>query len=69
MPLARGVVASDGVVRPFWPRILTKAEAAGDAMRYVNAKGRIAWKATPRLRGYLEDLQADARADDEHEAI
>jgi hypothetical protein len=49
--------------------ILTKAEAAGDAMRYVDAKGRIAWKATPRLRGILEDLEADARADDEHEAV
>jgi len=49
--------------------ILTKAEAAGDAMRYLDAEGRIAWKATPRLREVLADLEADARADDEHEAV
>ena len=50
-------------------RILAEAEAAGDAMRYVDAKGRIAWKATPRLRGYLKDLEADAKADAEAEDI
>ena len=35
----------------------------GDAMRFVNGNGRIAWKATPRLRDYLMDLQLDAEDD------
>jgi hypothetical protein len=38
-------------------------EAAGDAMRYLNSYGRIAWKATSQLRNYLMDLQLDAEAD------
>ena len=29
---------------------LAELEATGDAMRYVNSDGQIAWKATPRLR-------------------
>ncbi len=48
-------------------KILAEAEAAGDAMRYLDAKGRIAWKATPKLPGHLEDLRADAEADAEAE--
>jgi hypothetical protein len=43
--------------------ILAEAEAAGDAMRYLDKNGRIAWKATPQFREYLRDLQADAEAD------
>ena len=43
--------------------MLVELEAAGDAMRYVNSRGRIAWKATPQLRDYLMDLQLDAEAD------
>ena len=43
--------------------ILAGLEAIGDAMRYVNSYGEIAWKATPRLRNYLRDLQLDAEAD------
>ena len=43
--------------------MLAELEATGDAMRYVNSHGRIAWKATPRLRNYLMDLQLDAKAD------
>ena len=43
--------------------MLIELEAAGDAMRYVNPSGRIAWKATPQLRDYLMDLQLDAEAD------
>jgi len=49
--------------------LVAEAEAAGDAMRYLDAKGRMAWKATPRLHGYLKDLEIDARADDEQEAV
>jgi hypothetical protein len=43
--------------------MLADFEAAGDAMRYVNSHGQIAWKATPQLRDYLMDLQLDAEAD------
>ena len=32
-------------------------------MRYLNSDGQIAWKATPRLRDYLMDLQGDAETD------
>jgi hypothetical protein len=44
-------------------RMIAELEAAGDAMRYVNSDGQIAWKATPRLRDYLMDLLLDAEAD------
>jgi hypothetical protein len=42
---------------------LVELESDGDAMRYVDSKGRIAWKATPDLRDYLNDLKLDAEAD------
>ena len=44
-------------------RVLAKLEAVGDAMRYLNSDGQIAWKATPKLRDYLMDVQLDAEAD------
>ena len=43
--------------------MLIELEATGDAMRFVNGKGRIAWKATSQLRNYHMDLQLDAEAD------
>ena len=43
--------------------VLAELEAAGDAMRYINSHGQIAWKATRQLCGYLTDLQLDAEAD------
>jgi hypothetical protein len=49
--------------------ILAELESSGDAMRYVNGKGRIAWKATPQVQSFLADLQADAEADAEEEAL
>jgi hypothetical protein len=49
--------------------ILADLESSGDAMRYLNSKGRIAWKATPDLRDYLNDLKLDAEADFEHEDL
>jgi hypothetical protein len=33
-------------------RMPAELEVAGNAMRYVNSDGEIAWKATPRLRNY-----------------
>ena len=47
--------------------MLAELEANGDAMRFVDAKGRIAWKATPRLRDYLQDLELEAEEDLEDE--
>jgi hypothetical protein len=46
---------------------LAEFEASGDALRYLDSKGRIAWKTTPDLRDYLNDLKLDAEADFEHE--
>jgi hypothetical protein len=43
--------------------MLADFEASGDAMRFVDAEGRIAWKATLRLRDYLMDLRLDAEDD------
>jgi hypothetical protein len=43
--------------------MLANLEASGDAMRFVDGKGRIAWKATPSLFQYLQDLEVDAEAD------
>ena len=50
-------------------KALEEAEAAGNAMRYVDAKGQVAWKATPRFREDLEDLRVDAQADAEAEDV
>jgi hypothetical protein len=50
-------------------KALGHLESQGDAMRYLDAKGRVAWKATPRLQSYLDDLRADAEAEAEEEAI
>jgi hypothetical protein len=43
--------------------ILAKLETTGDAMRFVDGNGRIAWKATPSRFQYLQDLEVDAEAD------
>jgi hypothetical protein len=42
-------------------QILRQFEAAGDAMRYLNADGRVAWKATPRMLTRLADAEQEAR--------
>ena len=48
---------------------LADLESDGDAMRYLDSKGRIRWKATPDLRDYLNDLKLDAEADLEDEWV
>ena len=56
----------NGVHRPrdrVSAEMLIELEATGDAMRYVDCRGQIAWKATPQLRTYLLDLRLDAEAD------
>ena len=53
----------------FLGKTLATLEASGDAMRYLDRKGRIAWRATRQLRSTLADLQADAETDSDEEAI
>jgi hypothetical protein len=42
------------------PQILREFEEAGDAMRYLNAKGEIAWRATPGMLSRLADAEQEA---------
>jgi hypothetical protein len=49
--------------------ILHEVEEAGDAMRYLNSKGQIAWKATPRMLTRLADAEQEAREDAEHDLL
>jgi hypothetical protein len=48
-------------------RILRKFEEAGDAMRYLNDKGEIGWKATPGMLARLADAEQEARDDESAE--
>ena len=41
--------------------ILREYERRGDAMRYLNVKGKIAWKATPSFLNRIADAERDAR--------
>ena len=43
--------------------ILREYERCGDAMRYLNTKGQIAWKASPRMLRKLADAEREV-ADD-----
>ena len=43
--------------------ILGRYEDAGDAMRYLNRKGRVAWEATPRMLTRLADAEREVEAD------
>ena len=45
------------------PEILSAYEASGDAMRYLNAKGQIAWKASPWLVSRLADAEREVEDD------
>ena len=44
-------------------QILQQYERRGDAMRYLNGDGKIAWKASPRFLMMLADAERDARND------
>jgi hypothetical protein len=37
-----------------------------DAMRFLNANGRVAWKATPRMLARLADAEREAKEDLAH---
>jgi hypothetical protein len=49
--------------RELLAQILRKFEEAGEAMRYLNTKGQIAWKATPGMLSMLADAEQEARDD------
>jgi hypothetical protein len=43
--------------------VLREYERRGDALRCLNKRGRITWKASPRFLSMLEDAERDARDD------
>jgi hypothetical protein len=49
--------------RQLLTQILQQYERRGDAMRYLNANGNIAWKGSPRFLSMLADAERDARDD------
>ena len=49
--------------RQLLAQILQQYERRGDAMRYLNGDGKIAWKASPRFLMMLADAERDARND------
>ena len=55
--------ASKGTRTELIAQILRRFEEAGDAMRYLNTGGEIAWKATPGMLSRLADAEQEARDD------
>jgi hypothetical protein len=49
--------------RQLLAEILHNFEQRGDAMRYVNATGKIAWKPSPMMVMELADAERDAQQD------
>jgi hypothetical protein len=47
--------------RQLFAHILREYEVRGDAMRYLNVKGKIAWKATPSFLNRIADAERDAQ--------
>ena len=43
--------------------ILREYERCGDAMRYLNAKGQLSWKATPWMLTRLADAEREVNDD------
>jgi hypothetical protein len=44
-------------------QILRRYEERGDAMRYLDNQGKVAWKASPRFLTMLADAEREAQAD------
>jgi hypothetical protein len=47
--------------RQLFAHILREYEGRGDAMRYLNPKGKIAWKASPSFLNRIADAERDAQ--------
>jgi hypothetical protein len=45
--------------------VLHEFEEAGEAMRYLNSEGQIAWRATPSMLARLADAEREAIDDSE----
>jgi hypothetical protein len=43
--------------------ILRDYERAGNAMRYLDASGRVSWKASPAMLQHLADAEREVEAD------
>jgi len=60
------VIKSDHVnltKRQLFAHVLRQYERRGDAMRHLNAVGKIAWKASPIFLEKLADAERDAQDD------
>jgi hypothetical protein len=44
--------------------ILREFEQSGDAMRSINRRGQVIWKATPEMLDRLADAEKEAEAED-----
>jgi hypothetical protein len=53
----------DRTKRQLIAKILRDFERRGDAMRHLNAEGKIAWKPSPSMLTHLADAERDAEAD------
>jgi hypothetical protein len=49
--------------RQLFAHILREYERRGDAMRYLNARGKIAWKSSPMMLMELADAEREVEAD------
>jgi hypothetical protein len=49
--------------RQLLAQILRQYERRGDAMRCLDSRGKLAWKASPRFLSMLADAERDARDD------
>jgi hypothetical protein len=47
--------------------VLLEFEQAGNAMRYLDSEGQVAWKASPRMLARLADAEREAIDDAEHD--
>jgi hypothetical protein len=49
--------------RQLLAEILRRYERRGDAMRYLNSNGKVAWRLSPAMLMVPGDAEADARAE------
>jgi hypothetical protein len=58
----RSAPAHDNLIkRRLIAQILHQYQDRGDAMRYLDVEGKIAWKASPRFLTKLADAERDAQ--------
>jgi hypothetical protein len=62
-----GRVRDEAKRKRIFAKSLADLEIAGIAMRYVDAKGRVAWRVTQLVVDHQQDLRLDAEADFDNE--